>query len=96
MDGFGFDVIPDDLHTAASSIENAVGRLGRAFVEEVGGGADYGHDGLHGALTELLSATRGHIDGCRRDAGLAGEALRLNSGTYTGTDGNAAGVFGAR
>jgi hypothetical protein len=96
MDGFGFDVIPEDLHTAASGIEDAVGRIGGAIVHEIGGGADYGHDALHGALTEFLSATHGHIEGCQRDAGVAGEALRGNSGTYTGTDGRNAGVFGGR
>ncbi|MGH3757842.1 hypothetical protein [Actinophytocola sp.] len=96
MDGFGFDVIPDDLHTAASGIDDAVGQIGAAIVREIGGGTDYGHDGLHGALTEFLSATHGHLDGCQREAGMAGAALRMNSGTYTGTDGRQAGVFGGR
>jgi hypothetical protein len=96
MDGFGFDVIPEHLHTAATGIDDAVGRIGDAIVREVGGGADYGHEGLHGALTEFLTATHGHIEGCRRDAGIGSEALRANSGTYTGTDGRQAGVFGGR
>jgi hypothetical protein len=96
MDGFGFDVIPDDLHTAATGIEDAVGGIGDAIVREIGGGADYGHDGLHGALSEFLSATHGHIEGCQRDAGVGSQALRADSGTYTGTDGNTAGEFGGQ
>lgn len=96
MDGFGFGVIPEHLHTAASSIDDAVSQIGDAIVQEVGGGADYGHDGLHGALTEFLSATHGHIEGCQREAGVGSEALRMNSGTYTGTDGRTAGVFGGQ
>jgi hypothetical protein len=96
VDGFGFDVVPDDLHTAASGIADAVGEIGAGVAAEIGGGADYGHDGLHGALTEFVSATHGHIEGCHHDAGQASEALRMNSGTYTGTDGKNAGVFGGR
>jgi hypothetical protein len=96
VDGFGFGVVPDDLHTAASGIDDAVGQLGDAVVREIGGSANYGHEGLHGALTEFLSATHGHIEGCQRDAGIGSNALRLNAGTYTGTDGSNAGVFGGR
>jgi hypothetical protein len=96
MDGFGFDVIPEHLHTAASGIEAAVNQISDAVVHEVGGGADYGHEGLHGAVTEFLSATQGHIQGCQRDAGIGAQALRMDSGTYSGTDGRTAGVFGGR
>lgn len=92
----GFDVIPEDLHTAASNIGEAVGKIGESFVRDVGGGSDYGHDGLHGALTAFLSTAHGHVEGCQRDAGMAGQALRADSGTYTGTDGRNAGVFGGQ
>jgi Excreted virulence factor EspC, type VII ESX diderm len=96
MDGFGFDVIPEHLNTAATGIDDAVGQIGDAIVREIGGGADYGHSGLHGALSQFLSSTHGHIEGCQQDAGNGSQALRMNAGTYTGTDGREAGVFGGR
>lgn len=96
MDGFGFDVIPEHLNTAASGIDDAVGQIGDAIVREIGGGDDYGHSGLHGALSEFLSGAHSHIEGCQRDAGNGSQALRMNAGTYTSTDGREAGVFGGQ
>lgn len=94
--GLGFDVTPDDLDGAARRIGDAICALGDGRLADAIDDADYGHDGLRGALNQFVSSAHGALEVFHQDANSAGEALRASAGSYTGTETGVAGVFGGR
>lgn len=88
MDGSGFNVVPDDLRSAGSSIAGAL-RGADGFTLDSSGASAYGHDALGLTVADFCSTVRHAVHGFAQDAGTAGEALGIAARDYAETDSSA-------
>jgi len=94
MGGTGFDANPDDLRSAASKILDAVGdTVSDALGNMPSGGDVYGHDGLHGAVSEFCATVQKAVQIMQGDVEGAGAALGKAAGSYASSDEGALGLI---
>lgn len=95
MTSNGFAADPDELDGMARQVYRSVDLIGDHRLNQVVGDAsEYGHTGLHGAMSQLLNRVHGAVDRYRGDAESTGHDLRATAADYTYCDADTGSIFG--